>query len=81
MNTTRNPYGVTDYNITFSTRYTSLSALVADDTKTLGNAKLRLSKKLEESSKLQTNKLKTLNSSWTPLNDPTANKDVKFIYD
>ncbi len=80
MNTTTNnyinPYGVTDYNQTYSTRYTSLSALVADDSKTLGTAKLRLSKKLEESNKLQTSKLKTLNSSWTPLVDQAANKGV-----
>jgi hypothetical protein len=77
--TTINPYATNDYNLTYSTKYTSLAALVADDSKTLGSAKLRLSKKLEESDKLQTGRLKTLNSSWTPLVDQTANKEVYKI--
>jgi hypothetical protein len=53
----------------------SISALTNDDTKILGNIKPKL-KKLQEQYNLQTNKYKTLNSSWTPLKDKTANRNV-----
>ena len=53
----------------------SISVLTNDDTKILGNIKPKL-KKLQEQYNLQTNKYKTLNSSWTPLKDKTANRNV-----
>ena len=57
----------------------SVASLTNDDTKILGNIKPKL-KKLEEQYNLQTNKFKTLNSSWTPLVNKAANKTVRFIY-
>ena len=53
----------------------SISTLTNDDSKILGNIKPKL-KKLQEQYNLQTNKYKTLNSSWTPLKDKTANRNV-----
>jgi len=53
----------------------TIAALTNDDTKVLGNLKPKL-KKLEEQNTIQTNKLKTLNSSWTPLATKHANHSI-----
>ena len=53
----------------------TLSLLTNDDSKILGNIKPKL-KKLQEQYNLQTSKFKTLNSSWTPLIDKSANRNV-----
>jgi hypothetical protein len=54
----------------------SISELVADDSKTLGKTRERIQKANQLNSGLQNSKLQTLNSSWSPLVDKTANKDV-----
>lgn len=53
-----------------------MSTLTNNDSKILGNSLRLKSKKLHEQTHLNTNKFKTLNSSWTPLVNKTANKTV-----
>ena len=65
--------------LTQGSPHSSISALVADDSKTLGSSKQRSTKRVQEANSFQTSKYQTLNSSWTPLVDQTANKDVFFI--
>jgi hypothetical protein len=54
----------------------SISLLTNDDSKILGNIKPKLKKLQETYNNVQTSKFKTLNSSWTPLNDKNANTNV-----
>ena len=61
------------------TQNRTLNSLTNDDSKILGNIKPKL-KKLQEQYNLQTSKYKTLNSSWTPLVDKTANRNVKTYF-
>ena len=53
----------------------SIATLTLNDSKILGNIKPKL-KKLEETYNIQTNKFKTLNSSWTPLYNKNVNRSV-----
>ena len=53
----------------------SVASLTNDDSKILGNIKPKL-KKLEEQYNIQSHKFKTINSSWTPLVNKTANRTV-----
>jgi hypothetical protein len=57
----------------------SISLMTNDDSKILGNIKPKLRKLQENYQDIQTNKLKTLNSSWTPLNNLKANNNVTFF--
>jgi hypothetical protein len=58
----------------------SISLLTNDDSKILGNMKPKLKKLQETYNNIQTSKFKTLNSSWTPLNDKNANTSVNFHF-
>ena len=53
----------------------TIATLTNDDSKILGNLKPKL-RKLEEQNTIQTNKLKTLNSTWTPLTTKHANHSI-----
>lgn len=53
-----------------------VSSLTNNDSKILGNSLKLKSKKLNEQTHLSSNKFKTLNSSWTPLVNKDANKNV-----
>jgi hypothetical protein len=66
--------------MTTLTTSTNLFNLTNNDSKILGRSKAKL-EKLQTQQEFQTNKYKTLNSSWTPLANKTANKSVRiFIY-
>lgn len=54
---------------------TNLAHLTNNDSKILGRSKAKL-QKLQTQSEFQTNKYKTLNSNWTPLNNKNANRSV-----
>ena len=60
---------------TTNQRY-SISLLTNDDSKILGNIKPKLKKLHETYNNVETSKFKTLNSSWTPLNNKNANTNV-----
>lgn len=60
---------------TTNQRY-SISLLTNDDSKILGNIKPKLKKLQETYNNIETSKFKTLNSSWTPLNNKNANTNV-----
>jgi hypothetical protein len=53
----------------------TIASLTNDDSKILGNLKPKL-KKLQEQNTIQTNKLKTLNSTWTPLVTKHSNHSI-----
>ncbi|CAF0730595.1 unnamed protein product [Brachionus calyciflorus] len=53
----------------------TIASLTNDDTKVLGNIAPKL-KRVKEQYDLETNKYKTLNSSWTPLKDKNSNKII-----
>ena len=57
----------------------SIATLTLNDSKILGNIKPKL-KKLEETYNIQTNKFKTLNSSWTPLYNKNVNRSVNKFF-
>ena len=55
----------------------NISYLTNNDSKILGRSKAKL-QKLQTETEFQTNKYKTLNSSWTPLVNKTANRSVNL---
>ena len=54
----------------------SLSVLTNDDSKILGSNMRSKLKRLDEQVNLQTSKFKTINSTWTPLNNKQSNANV-----
>ena len=55
----------------------NISYLTNNDSKILGRSKAKL-QKLQTETEFQTNKYKTLNSSWTPLVNKIANRSVNL---